>query len=87
VSRINPASRRVTATIRDHGRGVTDDDLGRLFSRFGRGGQSDDSEGTGLGLYVSRELCRAMDGDLRYESVAGPGAAFTIDLPGEPPEA
>jgi signal transduction histidine kinase len=41
--------------------------------------------GSGLGLYVSRELCRAMNGDLVLEpSEPGHGAAFTIDLPGEP---
>ena len=42
-------------------------------------------QGSGLGLYVSRELCRAMDGDLVLEPpVPGRGAAFSIYLPGEP---
>ena len=43
-------------------------------------------EGTGLGLYVSRALCRAMDGDLVLEPAEpGRGAAFTIGLPGRGP--
>ena len=42
------------------------------------------TRGSGLGLYVSRELCRAMDGDLVLEPpVPGRGAAFSIYLPGE----
>jgi signal transduction histidine kinase len=44
-------------------------------------------EGTGLGLFVSRELCRTMGGDLVLEpAAAGRGAAFTVTVPGEPPE-
>ena len=43
--------------------------------------------GSGLGLYVSRELCRAMGGDLELDpSEPGRGAAFTVLLPGEPGE-
>jgi len=39
-----------------------------------------------LGLYVSRQLLRAMDGELWLEPAeAGRGAAFTLSLPGEPP--
>jgi signal transduction histidine kinase len=77
---------RLRLTIADHGPGIAEGDRGRLFGRFERGG-SEAGEGSGLGLYVSRELCRAMDGDLVLEpSRAGRGAAFTILLPGEPPE-
>jgi signal transduction histidine kinase len=62
-------------------------DEARLFGRFERGGASESDGGSGLGLYVSRELCRAMGGDLVLEPrVAGRGAAFTIVLPGEPAE-
>jgi signal transduction histidine kinase len=77
---------RLRLTIADHGPGIAEGDRGRLFGRFERGG-TDAGEGSGLGLYVSRELCRAMDGDLILEpSRPGRGAAFTILLPGEPPE-
>ncbi len=57
-----------------------------LFARFVRGSRERADEGSGLGLYVSRELCRAMGGDLVLEPAApGRGAAFSIYLPGEPP--
>ena len=70
--------------IADHGPGVATDDRERLFERFARGG--DEGEGSGLGLYVSRELCRAMDGDLVLDATEpGGGASFSVFLPAEPP--
>jgi signal transduction histidine kinase/HAMP domain-containing protein len=78
-------SRRVRMTISDGGPGVQEADRGRLFSRFVRGASIGPEDGSGLGLYVSRELCRAMDGDLVLEPrVPNEGAAFSIFLPGEP---
>jgi signal transduction histidine kinase len=77
---------RLLLTITDRGPGVAEADRGRLFGRFERGADRAD-EGSGLGLYVSRELCRAMDGDLILAAPRpGHGASFTIVLPGEPPD-
>jgi len=82
-----PAESRLRLTISDEGQGVVESDRARLFRRFERGADRSADDGSGLGLYVSRELCRAMDGDLVLEPhVAGSGAAFSIYLPGEPPE-
>jgi signal transduction histidine kinase len=81
---IDAAASRLRVTITDGGPGVREADRDRLFGRFERGTQMNE-QGSGLGLYVSRELCRAMDGDLALEPpVAGRGAAFSIYLPGEP---
>ena len=77
---------RVRLTIRDGGPGVSEGDRSRLFGRFERGSHLGAGEGSGLGLYVSRELCRAMGGDLVLEaSPPGRGAAFSVYLPAEPP--
>jgi signal transduction histidine kinase/HAMP domain-containing protein len=71
-------------TIADHGAGVRDEDRERLFLRYERGAGRPSGEGSGLGLYVSRELCRAMGGDLVLDPAAdGRGAAFTVTLPAE----
>ena len=79
-------TKRLRLTIGDEGPGVPEADRGRLFGRFERGASESD-EGSGLGLYVSRELCRAMNGDLVLEpSTHGRGAAFSVYLPGEPPD-
>ncbi len=75
---------RLRVTITDGGPGITEEDRDRLFGRFERGSHMNE-QGSGLGLYVSRALCRAMDGDLVLEPpVDGRGAAFSIYLPGEP---
>ena len=81
------ATNRLRLTIGDEGPGIAEADRGRLFGRFERGGSREGDEGSGLGLYVSRELCRAMHGDLVLEpGTRGRGAAFSVYLPGEPPD-
>ena len=80
------AEGRLAVTIVDTGPGVKQEDRDRIFERYERGSAGAGAEGTGLGLYVSRQLCRAMGGDLVLEAAGEqPGAAFTILLPGEPP--
>jgi signal transduction histidine kinase/HAMP domain-containing protein len=82
----DPASGRIQVTIADHGPGVSETDRERLFGRFERGTGQPSGEGSGLGLFVARELVRAMEGELALASRADePGAAFTITLPGEAP--
>jgi len=84
---VDAAASRLRLTISDDGPGVVEADRERLFERFAGGSVNRPDEGSGLGLYVSRELCRAMGGDLTLEP-AGPGlgSAFTVDLPGESPD-
>ena len=85
--RLDEAASDLLMTVHDGGPGVAPRDRDRLFGRFERGADRPSGEGSGLGLYVSRELCRAMGGDLVLE---GPsirrGASFTIRLPAEAPE-
>jgi signal transduction histidine kinase len=82
---VDDETRRVLLTISDQGPGVAEADRARLFTRFERGADAAPDGGSGLGLYVSRELCRAMGGELRLEPTTdGQGAAFTISLAGEP---
>jgi signal transduction histidine kinase len=74
-------------TVADQGTGVATADRPRLFGRFVRGAERSPDEGSGLGLYVSRELCRAMGGELFLDPPApGGGASFSIHLPAESPE-
>lgn len=82
---VDEAASTISITIADHGPGIADGDRDRLFRRFERGQERPSGEGSGLGLYVSRELCRAMDGDLVIEPADGApgGARFSVRLPAE----
>ena len=78
-------ARALCLTIADSGPGVPEDLQASVFERYARGTSPDHPEGTGIGLYVARELVLAMDGSLDLESDAGDGdgAAFIIVLPAE----
>ena len=81
--------RTVTIAVRDTGPGIPEDKLEAIFDPFVQLGRTLTSkhEGAGLGLAISRDLARAMDGDVRVESVEGEGATFTLSLPTvRPPE-
>ena len=69
--------------VRDTGIGIPVDQMERIFDPFVQVGRSLTSphEGAGLGLAISRDLARAMQGDLNVESTEGAGATFTISLP------
>ncbi len=67
-------------TVTDAGKGVAAEDRERIFEKFERLGRSGDG-GSGLGLYISRRLARAMGGDLKVESIPESGARFVLTLP------
>jgi len=66
--------------VADAGDGIAPDDQERVFERFERLGLRDGT-GSGLGLYISRRLARAMGGDLGVDSERGHGARFVLTLP------
>jgi two-component system sensor histidine kinase KdpD len=70
--------------VRDHGPGISVDDLPRLFDRFYRGRQSPShSAGTGMGLSIASGLIAAQGGRVSAENAADGGAVFTIAVPVE----
>jgi len=73
---------RSVVVVADQGQGMTDAQQTRAFDKFERLGRSNDG-GTGLGLYISRRLARAMGGDLTVESAPGQGARFMLVLPAD----
>ena len=67
--------------VTDHGPGVPPDFVPRLFDRFSRA-EGVVGPGSGLGLHLSRQLCRAMGGDLVHEpGPRGRGSRFVVILP------
>lgn len=71
---------RARITVADQGEGLSAEQQARAFAKFERLGRSGDG-GSGLGLYISRKLARAMNGELTVESAPGQGARFTLELP------
>jgi signal transduction histidine kinase len=69
--------------VTDEGIGITEEDQARLFSRFVRieTKATASVSGTGLGLWLSREIARMHDGDLTVESTPGRGSTFTLKVP------
>jgi len=80
------AGERIVIRIADTGIGIAASQLTRIFDPFVQldGGSARENAaltGVGLGLAISRNLARAMDGDLTVESEPGKGSVFTLDLP------
>ncbi|MBD0257581.1 MAG: response regulator [Cytophagales bacterium] len=72
----------VQITVRDNGRGMTADELERVFDRFYQGKRHyADAQGTGIGLALTRELVELHGGQIWVESQPGEGSSFTVTLP------
>jgi signal transduction histidine kinase len=73
----------VAVDVSDHGDGIAEDDLPKLFQPFGRlqSAVTAGIEGTGLGLHLSRGLAQAQGGDIDVTSRPGEGSRFTLRLP------
>jgi CheY-like chemotaxis protein/nitrogen-specific signal transduction histidine kinase len=79
----SPTSPRLAISVQDTGIGIPADKLGRIFEKFY---QVDDSahrchEGTGLGLYIAKQLVDLLAGRVDIQSATGKGTTVTVSLP------
>ena len=71
----------VDVSITDTGPGIAPDRIGDLFEPFNRlGAELGETEGTGIGLVITRQLVELMQGELRVDSNPGKGSTFTVQL-------
>ncbi len=78
-----PCSTGLHLVVSDTGQGFDRATSDRLFKRFEQGDSSINRRhgGTGLGLWISRALVRAMGGTIRVRSIVGKGTLFSVHLP------
>lgn len=74
----------VSIAVIDTGRGLSAEELDRLFARFAQANpRSDQYGGSGLGLYVSKKLVELHGGFIKVESQLGKGSVFSFTIPAE----
>jgi signal transduction histidine kinase len=76
-------------SVRDTGPGIPPDFRSRIFERFSQADSSATREkgGTGLGLYIARRFIEQMQGRIGFDSEAGQGTTFWVELPAPPRDA
>lgn len=67
--------------IRDTGIGMDEETLKRIFAPFERAAQNVNSEGFGLGLFLTKGLIKVLEGKMDVESEPGKGSVFRLELP------
>ncbi len=76
---VEVAPEKSTIIISDNGIGIGQEHLSRIFDMFYRA--TDQATGSGLGLYIVKEVINKLRGEIQVESVEGQGTTFTITIP------
>ncbi|MFB2936144.1 sensor histidine kinase [Aerosakkonemataceae cyanobacterium BLCC-F154] len=82
--RLESDSHQQVVKILDRGQGIPKDELAHLFERFYQGSSDRQSQGSGLGLYLSRQIITAHGGTIWAENLLPSGALFGFRLPSSP---
>lgn len=80
ISALNKESDLIL-NVKDTGIGIPKNDITKLFKRFSQGTSKKRSAGTGLGLYLSRQIVEAHDGKIWAESEVSKGSVFSVLIP------
>jgi signal transduction histidine kinase len=67
-------------SVKDTGIGIAEEDIPKIFARFGRLSSSRDKEGVGIGLYLAREIITKEGGYIKVVSKPGKGSEFLVFL-------
>ena len=72
---------QLVVSVQDHGIGIPEVDLGKLFLRHYRGSNVSGIVGTGVGLYLAKIVIELHGGEIGVQSREGEGSQFTVRLP------
>jgi len=67
--------------VSDNGIGISEEELPRIFSRFYRSPAVSETEGVGIGLYLSRQIITGQGGYIKVQSTPDAGSIFSVYLP------
>ncbi len=81
VVELNQVGENILISFKDHGPGIPAESLPLIFERFYRVRNEKTVTGTGLGLYICKQIIRAHRGKIWAESTLGQGTTFLIELP------
>lgn len=74
----------LTLSVKDTGKGMTDEEKQKVFQAFTRLKSAQGIEGTGLGLSITQELVSLLGGEIILHSILGKGSTFIVTIPIEP---
>lgn len=74
----------LTMSVKDTGKGMTDEEKRKVFQAFTRLKSAQGIEGTGLGLSITQELVSLLGGEIILHSILGKGSTFIVTIPIEP---
>ena len=80
VIRIKTEGKDLIFSVTDNGSGIPQEDIPNMFQRFSQGTSKKRSTGTGLGLYLSRQIIESHGGKIWLESVLNKGSEFSFLL-------
>lgn len=74
----------IQITVQDDGIGIAEDELHSIFEPFSKStsllSQKHNLKGNGVGLSISKAICRSLEGDIEVNSQLGEGATFTFTM-------
>lgn len=72
---------KIIVNIKDYGKGMSEDEIEKVFDRFYQIDKSHSEEGTGLGLAIVKRILELSDGDIKIKSKEGKGTSIIVMLP------
>ncbi len=78
---IKKSNENIFVSVQDTGVGIPQEDIPNMFLRFSQGTKNKRSTGTGLGLYLSRQIIEAHNGKISLKSELNKGSTFTFEIP------